>query len=194
MGPQEEDYHSNDPQPAKRLSGIVDNVWEWAFRISSQSPVQPIVNLGHGMIEFNPPPFIVQAHQNALLKVDCNQYGPTLGRTRLKTALARTYSRLYDAPLDGDRNIAITTGATAAILSSLMAFIEHGDEVIVIEPLFNLYAYLINFVGGVVKPVTLHPPTDTFRSRMLADDWRLNMKELGDAIGPRTKMLIINTP
>ena len=56
----------------------------------------------------------------------------------MKTVLATTYSRLYDAPLDGDKNIAITTGATAAILSSLMAFIEHGDEVIVIEPLFNL--------------------------------------------------------
>lgn len=40
--------------------------------------------------------------------------------------------------MDGDKNIAVTAGATAAILSSLMAFVEAGDEVIVIEPLFNL--------------------------------------------------------
>lgn len=60
------------------------------------------------------------------------------GRARLKRAIANTYSTRYGRSIDGERNIAITAGATAAILSSLMAFIEEGDEVIVIEPLFNL--------------------------------------------------------
>ncbi|KAL8911655.1 MAG: hypothetical protein Q9171_003215 [Xanthocarpia ochracea] len=112
------------------------------------------------------------------------------GRPRLKTALAKIYSTIYGRPLDSNKNIAITTGATAAILSSLMAFLEAGDEVIVIEPLFNLYEYLIKFVGGIVRSVALHPPANTGQMRSSADEWLLDMEELDEAINPRTKMLV----
>lgn len=60
------------------------------------------------------------------------------GRTRLKAALTHFYSPLYGKLLNAENEIAITTGATAGILSALMAFVEAGDEVIVIEPFFNL--------------------------------------------------------
>ncbi|KAI4094213.1 MAG: hypothetical protein LQ344_002292 [Seirophora lacunosa] len=175
------------PKPAKRLAGVIDNVC--LIRNS----------------EFNPPAYTLAAYREALRDVDCNQYGPTMvrqnpaltssqGRTRLKQALASTYSAFYGRPMDGDKNIAVTAGATAAILSSLMAFVEAGDEVIVIEPLFNLYEFLIRFVGGTVKSVTLHPPAESAQSSVSADDWMLDMDQLADAISPRTKMLIINTP
>ena len=57
---------------------------------------------------------------------------------RLKKALADTYSPFHGRTLNPEKDIAITTGATAGILSALMAFVEEGDEVIVIEPFFNL--------------------------------------------------------
>ena len=60
------------------------------------------------------------------------------GRYELKETLASEYSRILKRRVSADRHIAITAGATAAILSCLMAFVEPGDEVIVIEPLFNL--------------------------------------------------------
>ncbi|KAL8766383.1 MAG: hypothetical protein Q9209_006817 [Squamulea sp. 1 TL-2023] len=163
--------------------------WHDVSRVEKQYPKVPTESR-----DFNPPPFVVEAHQKALLQVDCNQYGPTMGRARLKTAIANMYWPIYDKPIDGDKNICISTGATAAILSSLMAFIEVGDEVIVIEPLFNLYEYLIDFVGGSVKSVALHPPQKTGATWTSADDWRLDIEELRNAISPRTKMLIINTP
>ncbi|KAL9053352.1 MAG: hypothetical protein Q9206_003956 [Seirophora lacunosa] len=164
------------PKPAKRLAGVIDNVC--LIRNS----------------EFNPPAYTLAAYREALRDVDCNQYGPTMGRTRLKQALASTYSAFYGRPIDGDKNIAVTAGATAAILSSLMAFVEAGDEVIVIEPLFNLYEFLIRFVGGTVKSVTLHPPAESAQSSVSADDWMLDMDQLADAISPRTKMLVCNAP
>ena len=108
--------------------------------------------------EFNPPAYLIDAHQKALLKVDCNQYGPSMvrsldrgtyipssdafgffqGRARFKNALADFYAPLHGRTLNPEKEIAITTGATAGILATLMAFVEEGDEVIVIEPLFNL--------------------------------------------------------
>lgn len=63
---------------------------------------------------------------------------PSKGRARLKRALANTYSPIYAKTINSEKEIAITTGATAGVLSVLMAFIEPGDEVIMIEPLFNL--------------------------------------------------------
>ncbi|KAI4117272.1 MAG: hypothetical protein LQ338_007579 [Usnochroma carphineum] len=114
---------------------------------------------------------------------------------------------MYGRPIDENKEIAITSGATAAILSSLMAFVEAGDEVIVIEPLFNLYGQgptdlvdrrvhwlIVQFVGGTVRSVTLHPPAEAGTMPTSADSWVLDMDELRDAVGPRTKMLIINTP
>ncbi|KAL8794437.1 MAG: hypothetical protein Q9195_003024 [Heterodermia aff. obscurata] len=116
------------------------------------------------------------------------------GRVRFKNALADFYTPLHGRTLNPEKEIAITTGATAGILGTLMAFVEEGDEIIVIEPFFNLYEYLINFVGGVLKSVALHPPRGSGSKHSSADDWSLDMKELDSAITSRTKMIIINTP
>lgn len=108
--------------------------------------------------EFNPPAYLIEAHQKALLEVDCNQYGPSMvrnldpgtcmlksdaiccfqGRARFKNAIADFYTPLHGRTLNPEKEIAITTGATAGILATLMAFVEEGDEVMVIEPFFNL--------------------------------------------------------
>lgn len=103
---------------------------------------------------FNPPDFLIASHKQALDDIDANQYGPALassiptepshirslwrqGRQDFKSALVEEFSPIFHRTLSPDE-IAVTAGATAAILSCLMAFVKPGDEVIVIEPMFNL--------------------------------------------------------
>jgi kynurenine aminotransferase len=75
------------------------------------SPVQPIVNMGQGFFGYNPPEFIIEAAQQALTKVDCNQYAPTRGKPTLKRAVANPYSKLMNRQIDPETEVAITTGA-----------------------------------------------------------------------------------
>lgn len=78
---------------------------------AARSPVQPIVNMGQGFFGYNPPDFIIEAAQQALTKVDCNQYAPTRGKPTLKRAVARQYSKLLERPIDPETEVVITTGA-----------------------------------------------------------------------------------
>lgn len=80
--------------------------------------------------------------QSIFLSLPCNHYANChiQGLPRLKKALSHAYSPIYNRAIHPDREISITTGASEGILSGLMAFVEPGDEVIVIEPVFNLYA------------------------------------------------------
>lgn len=78
---------------------------------AAASPKQPIVNMGQGFFGYNPPQFIINAAQEALTKVDCNQYSPTRGRPRLKKAIADSYSPLWGRKLNPDTEVTITTGA-----------------------------------------------------------------------------------
>lgn len=84
---------------------------------------------------------MVQRQYNFLF-LPCNHYvdSQVQGLPRLRKALSHEYSPIYERTVHPERDITITTGATEGILSALMAFVEAGDEVIVMEPVFNLYA------------------------------------------------------
>jgi kynurenine aminotransferase len=71
------------------------------------------------------------------MREDCNQYAPTTGRPRLKKIISQMYSPLLNHPINPITEVLITTGANEGIFSALIAFLEPGDEVIIIEPLFN---------------------------------------------------------
>ena len=108
-----------------------------------------------GSSEYNPPQFLIKAHRDALAKIECNQYGPTMvrwhraafrsklmnaqGHLSFRQALSDCYSPILGRDLDPKKAIAVTTGATEGILATLMAFVDPGDEVIVMEPVFDLY-------------------------------------------------------
>lgn len=114
------------------------------------SPRQPIVNMGQGFFGYNPPDYVLQAAKDAIERVDCNQYAPTKGRPRLKKAIADSYSPLWGRNLNPDTEIVITTGANEGMLSAFMAFINPGDEVILLEPYFD-QCDLIVFENLVAK-------------------------------------------
>ena len=186
--------HRNPINRAKRVKVVDGNVWQWSGAAAAASKIQPVSNLGTGFIEYNPPQFLIDAHQKALQKVECNQYGPVAGMPVLKEALSKTYSPQYGRTIDPDSEISVTTGASEGLLSSIMAFVEPGDEVILMEPVFDLYVYLIGLAGGIIRYIPIHPPAGADSSAMSGNEWTVDLKELEDAISPKTKMLILNNP
>ncbi|KAL3427159.1 aminotransferase class I and II [Phlyctema vagabunda] len=181
-------------QPAARVAGRKQDVWSIVNEAAAASPIQPIVNLGQGFFGYNPPQFIIEAAKDALNRVDANQYSPTKGRPRLKKAIADSYSPLWGRQLDPETEVTITTGANEGMLSAFMGFIEEGDEVIIFEPFFDQYISNIEMPGGKIVYVPLHPPTKGDTQNSSAAEWTIDFSELENAITPRTKMIVLNTP
>ena len=140
------------------------------------------VNLGQGFPDADGPSGIIDEAVRAL-RSGHNQYPPGPGVPELRTAIAEHQRRWYGLDLDPETEVVVTTGATEALTASILALIDPGDEVIVLEPWFDSFPAAIQMAGGVRRPVTLRAP-----------DFRLDLDELRSAIGPRTKMLLLNSP
>ncbi|PQE19213.1 kynurenine aminotransferase protein [Rutstroemia sp. NJR-2017a BBW] len=87
--------------------------------------------------EYNPPQFLIDAYRKVLDQVEGNQYGPTSGMPTFKKALADTYSPLLGRTIDPESEILVTTGASEGLLSIVMGYVEPGEEVILLEPVFS---------------------------------------------------------
>ncbi|MCX3060745.1 pyridoxal phosphate-dependent aminotransferase [Streptomyces beihaiensis] len=143
------------------------------------------INLGQGFPDTDGPEQVREAAVRALRDGRGNQYPPGPGIPELRTAIAAHQSRRYGITLDPDREVLVTAGATEAIAASLLALVEPGDEVIALEPYYDSYAASIAMAGGTRVPVTLRPRDGAFR---------LDLDELRDAVTPRTRLLLLNTP
>ncbi|KAI9884764.1 MAG: putative secondary metabolism biosynthetic enzyme [Watsoniomyces obsoletus] len=186
---------NKDPwRPAQRVARPQKDIWSHVNNAAALSPIKPIINMGQGFYGYNPPQFVIDAAKEALNRVDCNQYAPTKGRPRLKQALSDAYSPFFGRQLDPNTEITITTGANEGMLSAFMAFIEEGDEVILFEPFFDQYIGNIELAGGTIKYVPLHPPARGDTEITSAAEWSVDMAELEQAITPRTRMIVLNTP
>ncbi|MDX6253102.1 MAG: N-succinyldiaminopimelate aminotransferase, partial [Kribbellaceae bacterium] len=117
------------------------------------------------------------------IRSGANQYPPGRGIPPLRQAIVDHQKRFYGLSYDPDTQVLVTTGATEAIASALLAYVEPGDEVIALEPYYDSYAACIAMAGGHRVPVTLRAP-----------DFRLDLDELRAAVTPRTKVLLINSP
>ena len=140
------------------------------------------INLGQGFPDFDCDPALVDAVA-AAMRAGHNQYPPMTGVPALRQAvsdkIALTTGRRYDA----DSEITITAGATQGILSTVLALVHPGDDVIVLEPCYDSYGPSITLAGGNTIRVPLVPGT-----------WRPNFEALAKALTPRTRLVIINTP
>lgn len=112
-----------------------------------------------------------------------NQYAPMTGLPLLREAIAADFKKRYAIDLNPDSEISITPGATYAIYSAFSAILSPGDEVIVLEPAYDSYIPNIEMNGAKAVPVKLLAPS-------FAPDWQA----IKDAITPKTKAIIINTP
>ncbi len=140
------------------------------------------INLGQGFPDTEGPADIVRAAADALLD-NRNQYAPLTGLPELRAAVSRSNARFHGLEIDPDREVVVTSGATEALAASLTALIEPGDEVVLIEPLYDCYLPMVRLLGGVPRLVRLVPP-----------EWRLDRDALAAAFGPKTKLLLLNSP
>ena len=154
----------------------------------------PPANLGQGFMDFPPPAWLVEAAKGCFDTVATNQYSPTRGRPRLMEALARTYSPMHGRTIDPKTEIVVTAGANEGFYSAFAGLLDHGDEVIVMEPFFDQYISNIEFNGGVVRYVRLKPPADAATRNVSSQEWTLDLADLEAAISPKTKILMLNTP
>jgi N-succinyldiaminopimelate aminotransferase len=139
------------------------------------------VNLGQGFPDQDGPAEVIEAAV-AALRGGRNQYPPGHGTPELLDAVIGHQRRHYGLELDRSQVVA-TTGATEAIAAALLGLVDPGDEVIVLEPYYDSYIAMLQFAGGVRRPVTLRAP-----------DFRLDVAELEAAVTDRTKLILLNTP
>jgi aminotransferase len=140
------------------------------------------VNLAQGMPDFAAPDALKQAASQAIFE-DHNQYAVTWGQPELRQAIAEKYSETWGQALDVDREITVCCGATEAMLASIMAVIDPGDEVVVFSPFYENYGPDCVLAGATPRFVTLHEP-----------DWSIDADELRAAFSQRTRGIVVNTP
>jgi N-succinyldiaminopimelate aminotransferase len=142
------------------------------------------VNLGQGFPDTDGPPSMLEEHARGL-RSGLNQYPPGPGVPALREAVARHQEQHYGIVLDPATQVLVTVGATEAIAASVMALPEPGDEVLLVEPYYDSYAASVALAGATRRTVPLRRDEGRFR---------LDVDELRAAVGPRTRLLLLNTP
>ena len=140
------------------------------------------VNLGQGFPDFDCDPRLVQAVSDAMQR-GLNQYPPMPGVPALREAVSAKVAALHGRRYDPVSEITITAGATQAILTTILAIVRPGDEVIVLEPCYDSYLPNIELAGGVAVPVPLTPGS-----------FRPDFDRIAAALTPRTRAILINSP
>ncbi|WP_374011785.1 pyridoxal phosphate-dependent aminotransferase [Pseudoxanthomonas koreensis] len=153
------------------------------FTVMSQLAAEHgAVNLGQGFPDFPVPQPLADA-LDAAMREGHNQYAPMTGAAVLREAIAAKALRCYDATVDPDTEVTVTSGATEAIFNAIHAVVRPDEEVIVLDPAYDCYEPAIDLAGARAVHVPLDPAT-------FAVDW----DRVRAAITPRTRLLMINSP
>ena len=140
------------------------------------------INLGQGFPDDVGPENLRQAAANAVIEGP-SQYPPMMGLPELRQAVAAHNKRFYGLDVDWQTEVMITSGATEALADCLLALIEPGDEVVLIEPLYDCYLPMVKRAGGIPKLVRIAPPK-----------WELDIQAIADAFSYKTKLILLNSP
>ncbi|MET0741722.1 MAG: pyridoxal phosphate-dependent aminotransferase [Candidatus Nanopelagicales bacterium] len=169
--------------PREFAAGRIEGVGTTVFaEMSALALATGSINLGQGFPDTDGPSEVLEAAV-AAIREGRNQYPPGLGVPELRAAIAEHQRRFYDLDYDADTEVLVTAGATEGITAALLALVDPGDEVVVLEPYYDSYVAAITFAGGVRRPVTLRPPA-----------YAVDPHELRAAITSQTKVLLVNTP
>jgi aspartate/methionine/tyrosine aminotransferase len=161
------------------LSSYGTTIFEVMSRLAAEHDA---VNLGQGFPEGDSPADVLQAAADALL-TGWNQYPSMMGVPELRQAVAAHNKRFYDLEVDWQTQVMVTSGATEALAAALMGLIEPGDDVVLVEPLYDSYVPIVRRGAGNPRLVRLEPP-----------GWELTEAALREAFTDNTKLLLLNTP
>ncbi|WP_026783699.1 aminotransferase [Pleomorphomonas koreensis] len=140
------------------------------------------INLGQGFPDIDGPEEVRRAAAEAFI-AGPNQYPPMMGLPALRQAVAAINKRFYGLDVDWASEVMVTSGATEALADAILGLVRPGDEVVLIEPLYDSYLPIVRQAGGIAKPVRIAPPT-----------WELDPDALAAAFSDKTKAILINTP
>ena len=175
------------------LSDKVEHFTESVIREMTRQAMQyDAVNLAQGFPDFSAPAEIKRAAQEAIA-ADVNQYAITWGAKSLRTAIARKMQELQGIEVDPEKEIVVCCGSTEAMIATLLAVCNKGDEVVVFEPFYENYGPDSILSGAKPRFVSLRPPQKT------GGEWTFDEQELREAFQHqtsqhRTKAIIVNTP
>ena len=143
------------------------------------------INLGQGFPDFTADPALIDATY-AAMQAGHNQYAPMMGTAPLRTAIAALVKQHYGFDADVNRHITITAGASEALFCAILAITEPADELIILEPAYDLYRPAIVNAGGV--PVAVNLVLNA------AQEFVVDWDAVRAAITPKTRAIIVNTP
>ncbi|MDE0415548.1 MAG: aminotransferase [bacterium] len=162
---------------------IMANLGTTVFEVMSRLAMEHgSINLGQGFPDEDGPRDIRQVAADALVEGP-NQYPPMTGLAELRQAIAAHARRFYGLDYDWQSEIVVTSGATEALADCFLALLNPGDEVVLLEPLYDSYPPMIERAGAIPRYVTLEPP-----------GWELDPVALEAAFTPRTRMILLNSP
>jgi len=172
-------YGANAFPPGSKLPNIGTTIFTVMSKLAADCGA---INLSQGFPDFQAEPALFDAVHRAML-AGRNQYAPMAGTPELRSAIAAKVAVLYGIRYDAEEEITVTAGATQAIFTAIAAFVRPGDEVIVFEPVYDSYVPAIETVGG-----------RAVFSRLSLPGYRPDWDHVKSLIGPRTRMIVVNTP
>ncbi len=171
--------HARTPNLVSKAPNMGTTIFTVMSALASEKGA---VNLGQGFPDFPCDPRLLDLVNDAM-REGLNQYPPMTGVAPLREAVSQKIQTLYGRHYDPVSEITVTAGATQAILTTILAIVHPGDEVIVLEPCYDSYVPNIALAGGVVVRVPLPPGT-----------FRPDFDKIRAAIGPKTRAILINSP
>lgn len=174
------------------------------FTVMSQMATDhQAINLGQGFPDFHPDQNLLDAVMEAMAEGH-NQYPPMAGIFPLRKEISKKIEALYGHFYDPDSEITITSGASEALMASIMALVNSGDEVIIIEPFYDLYIPCIKLAGGIPVVVPMEAPrikvqaseksSGILDASDTAQRYYVDWERVRRAISSKTRMIILNFP
>jgi aminotransferase len=167
------------PRTSAKASRFTESVIREMTRLAN---AHGAVNLSQGFPDF-PAPAAIKAAACDAIQADINQYAITWGAKPLRDAIAADFTRRYAVPVEAETHVTVCCGSTEAMISTMLAIVDPGDEVIVFEPFYENYGPDAILSGATPRYVQLREP-----------DWAFDPDELAAAFSNRTRAIIINTP
>jgi methionine aminotransferase len=166
-----------------RIDTKLPKVGTTIFTVMSQLAAEhKAVNLGQGFPDFDVPDFLQEVLARAM-RDGRNQYAPMTGVPLLRQQIASKTESLYGRRVDAETDVTVTSGATEALFAAIHAVARAGDEVIVLDPCYDSYEPAIELAGARAVHVPLTAP-----------DFSVDWQRVRDAVTPRTRMILINSP